>query len=162
MALCWPSSLKGRLSSSGIFYWARLHLGLLGILEYLGACGFGGVVFYHLFPLDREKFLFSGSVDHSIKMWDMDTLKVVKSMPAHDNPVCTLTINSDKLYSGSLKSIKVWDIPTCKLVQELPTQNHWVRALVTSEKYLYSGSYQAVKVCRVMMVLESVQYLGYG
>ncbi len=76
----------------------------------------------------------------------METLQVVKSMAAHDNPVCTLTISNDKLFSGSLKSIKVWNIQTCKLVRELPTQNHWVRALVTSENYLYSGSYQAVKV----------------
>lgn len=86
-------------------------------------------------------------------MWDMDSLEVVNTMSAHENPVCTLTIRSEKLYSGSLKSIKVWDIQTCKLVCELPTQNHWVRALVTSDKYLYSGSYQAVKVCAVCVCL---------
>ncbi len=94
----------------------------------------------------REKSLFSGSVDHSIKMWDMETLEVVATMPAHENPVCTLTISGSNLFSGSLKSIKVWDIQTSKLIRDLPTQNHWVRALVTSEKNLYSGSYQAVKV----------------
>jgi WD40 repeat protein len=55
----------------------------------------------------RDQYLFSGSVDHSIKMWNIEKLEVVASMPAHDNPVCTLTINGNRLYSGSLKSIKV-------------------------------------------------------
>lgn len=55
----------------------------------------------------RDQYLFSGSVDHSIKMWNIERLEVVASMPAHDNPVCTLTINGNRLYSGSLKSIKV-------------------------------------------------------
>ena len=54
-----------------------------------------------------EKFLFSGSVDHSIKKWDMDTLEVVATIAAHENPVSSLTINGSRLYSGSLKSIKV-------------------------------------------------------
>ena len=55
----------------------------------------------------REKYLFSGSVDHSIKIWDMESCEVVSTIPAHENPVCTLTINGSRLYSGSLKSIKV-------------------------------------------------------
>ena len=56
----------------------------------------------------REKYLFSGSVDHSIKIWDMESCEVVSTIPAHENPVCTLTINGSRLYSGSLKSIKVY------------------------------------------------------
>lgn len=64
--------------------------------------------------ISREKFLFSGSVDHSIKTWDMETCEVVSSIPAHDNPVCTLTINGNRLYSGSLKSIKVGLSPDSK------------------------------------------------
>ena len=55
----------------------------------------------------RETSLWSGSVDHSIKLWDLETCEVVATIPAHDNPVCTLTINGNRLYSGSLKSIKV-------------------------------------------------------
>lgn len=51
--------------------------------------------------------MFSGSVDHSIKMWNIESLEVIATIPAHDNPVCTLTLNGKRLYSGSLKSIKV-------------------------------------------------------
>ena len=60
-----------------------------------------------MWSLYREKYLFSGSVDHSIKIWDMESCEVVSTIPAHENPVCTLTINGSRLYSGSLKSIKV-------------------------------------------------------
>lgn len=58
-------------------------------------------------------------------MWNIEKLEVVASMPAHDNPVCTLTINGNRLYSGSLKSIKVnlkfkaldpIDLPNLKLL----------------------------------------------
>ncbi|CAI8007245.1 E3 ubiquitin-protein ligase TRAF7 [Geodia barretti] len=93
-----------------------------------------------------EKYLFSGSVDHNIKMWDIQNTEVVSTIGAHENPVCTITLSENRLFSGSLKSIKIWDIETKKLVQELPTQNHWVRALVVSGKNLYSGSYQAIKI----------------
>ena len=47
-------------------------------------------------------------MDHSIKIWDMESCEVVSTIPAHENPVCTLTINGSRLYSGSLKSIKVY------------------------------------------------------
>ena len=65
------------------------------------------VITVNMSYFDRDQYLFSGSVDHSIKMWNIEKLEVVASMPAHDNPVCTLTISGNRLYSGSLKSIKV-------------------------------------------------------
>ena len=55
----------------------------------------------------REDYLFSGSADHCIKMWDFQTCEVINTIPAHENPVCTLVIKGSRLYSGSLKSIKV-------------------------------------------------------
>lgn len=54
-----------------------------------------------------EKYLFSGSVDHNIKMWDIQNTEVVSTIGAHENPVCTITLAENRLYSGSLKSIKV-------------------------------------------------------
>jgi E3 ubiquitin-protein ligase TRAF7 len=105
-----------------------------------------------------EKYLFSGSVDHNIKMWDIHNTEVVSTIGAHENPVCTITLTENRLYSGSLKSIKIWDIETKQLVQELPTQNHWVRALVVSGKNLYSGSYQAIKIWD-LETLECIQVL---
>ncbi len=38
----------------------------------------------------------------------METLEVIATIPAHENPVSSLTLNGSRLYSGSLKSINVW------------------------------------------------------
>ena len=54
-----------------------------------------------------EKYLYSGSADQCIKLWDLEQFDVVSTIEAHDNPVCTLTAGGDRLYSGSLKTIKV-------------------------------------------------------
>ena len=40
-------------------------------------------------------------------MWDIDSFEKVKTIEAHDNPVCTLASNRLLLFSGSLKVIKV-------------------------------------------------------
>lgn len=54
-----------------------------------------------------DNTLISGSADHCIKIWNLDTCEVMSTLVAHDNPVCTLTLKGDRLFSGSLKSIKV-------------------------------------------------------
>ncbi|XP_019615589.1 PREDICTED: E3 ubiquitin-protein ligase TRAF7-like isoform X1 [Branchiostoma belcheri] len=90
--------------------------------------------------------LYSGSADCSIMVWDIPSLEHMKTIQAHDNPVCTLVASNNLLFSGSLKAIKVWDIHTLQLKRELTGLNHWVRALVASTHYLYSGSYQTIKI----------------
>lgn len=96
----------------------------------------------------NDKYMYSGSADQTILKWDVETFEVVSTIAAHENPVCTLTVDiiNNRLYSGSLKSIKVWNTNSNTMIKELPAQNHWVRALVLSDKFLYSGSYQAIKV----------------
>ena len=54
-----------------------------------------------------ERYLYSGSADQNIIKWDVETFQVVNTIEAHDNPVCTITVGGNRLYSGSLKSIKV-------------------------------------------------------
>ena len=56
---------------------------------------------------NRDKYLYSGSADQSIKKWDVEKFVVVTTLAAHENPVCTLTTTKNRLFSGSLKSIKV-------------------------------------------------------
>ena len=54
--------------------------------------------------------MYSGSADQTILKWDVETFEVVSTIAAHENPVCTLTVDiiNNRLYSGSLKSIKVY------------------------------------------------------
>lgn len=57
--------------------------------------------------LSIRGYLYSGGSDNTIKVWDIQALKLSSTLPAHDDPVCSLTVSSSRLFSGSLKSIKV-------------------------------------------------------
>lgn len=66
-------------------------------------------VFMHFHVLISDKYMYSGSADQSIIKWNVESFRVVATIPGHENPVCTLAIDKirQRLYSGSLKSIKV-------------------------------------------------------
>ncbi|XP_041473085.1 E3 ubiquitin-protein ligase TRAF7-like [Lytechinus variegatus] len=106
--------------------------------------------------------LYSGSADCTIMVWNIDALELEKTIPAHENPVCTLVAANNMLFSGSLKVIKVWDLHTHQLKRELTGLNHWVRALVANGNYLYSGSYQTIKVwdLNTLEIVHSLQTSG--
>ncbi|KAK2142968.1 hypothetical protein LSH36_891g01006 [Paralvinella palmiformis] len=90
--------------------------------------------------------LYSGSQDSTILVWDIDSFEHVRTLTAHDNPVCTLVAAKNMLFSGSHKNIKVWNTVTMELKQEITGLNHWVRALAASQQYLFGGSYQTIKI----------------
>ncbi|XP_074660670.1 E3 ubiquitin-protein ligase TRAF7-like [Tubulanus polymorphus] len=90
--------------------------------------------------------LYSGSQDTTIAVWNIETFEKIKTIEAHENPVCTLCCARNMLFSGSLKIIKVWDVHTHQLMREISGLNHWVRVLTTSQSYLYTGSYQTIKI----------------
>eukprot|EP00058_Branchiostoma_floridae_P009903 XP_002595391.1 hypothetical protein BRAFLDRAFT_69221 [Branchiostoma floridae] len=129
---------------------ARLNTGVVGTLDPQQIFRCKGTYVGHQGPVwtlcVHGDLLFSGSSDKTIKVWDIPSLEHMKTIQAHDNPVCTLVASNNLLFSGSLKAIKVWDIHTLQLKRELTGLNHWVRALVASTHYLYSGSYQTIKI----------------
>ena len=55
--------------------------------------------------------LFSGSRDHTIRVWDADTHAHVATLQGHTSDVMCLTIYKNKLFSGSNDStIRVWNL----------------------------------------------------
>ncbi|XP_007048519.2 PREDICTED: zinc finger CCCH domain-containing protein 63 isoform X1 [Theobroma cacao] len=57
----------------------------------------------------RDKKLYSGSVDHTIRVWDTDTLQCIKTLNGHEDAVMSLLHCNGCLFSCSLDcSIKVW------------------------------------------------------
>lgn len=55
------------------------------------------------------KKLYSGSADHTIRVWDMDTLLCIKTLDVHEDAVMSLIYCNGCLFSCSLDcSIKVW------------------------------------------------------
>lgn len=64
-------------------------------------------IYIYIPYLPFRDHLFSGSSDNTIKMWSNQTLELLASFKAHDDPVCTLACSESLLFSGSLRSIKV-------------------------------------------------------
>eukprot|EP00040_Diaphanoeca_grandis_P014999 m.76227 g.76227 ORF g.76227 m.76227 type:complete len:739 (-) comp24877_c0_seq1:162-2378(-) len=93
-----------------------------------------------------KNILYSGSHDCTINVWDIQTYELLDTLIGHDNPVCTLAIANDILFSGSLKVVNIWDLRTNTLVGSLSGFNHWVRALVATNEFLFAGSYQIVSI----------------
>lgn len=92
-----------------------------------------------------EKYLFSSSCDHSIKIWDMDkNFDLVTAMRDHVGEVNALCL-TDKtigcLISASFdKTIKVWNLRTYKCLQTLEGHTKAVKTLAVSGSILFSGS----------------------
>jgi serine/threonine protein kinase len=64
---------------------------------------------------DNEKIFFSGSVDKSVKIWDLETRsrRFLRSLDGHENAVTSLFFDrqTDKLLSASLDTtVRLWDI----------------------------------------------------
>ena len=89
--------------------------------------------------------IFSASADKTIKIWDIDTGKIIQNFNGHDSSVNYLVISPDgqKLFSASAdKTIKVWDIETGKAIQSLKGHTSSVNYLVISPdgQKLFSAS----------------------
>jgi len=94
----------------------------------------------------KDNLLFSGSRDHTIKVWDMDSnFKLVEELKHHDNSVFTLIVSGQLLVSGSNdKTIRVWSITRHALTGTAIRCDTGVRALAVYnpdglDVYLYSG-----------------------
>jgi WD40 repeat protein len=66
---------------------------------------------------DNSKIV-SGSSDHTIKVWDLNTGRLLNTLIGHSSRVISVAIssNNSKIVSGSLdRTIKVWDLNTGRL-----------------------------------------------
>jgi len=91
------------------------------------------------------KTLASGSSDNTIKLWDMATGKLLKTLAGHSSSVWSVVFSPDgkTLASGSNdKNIKLWDVTTGKPLKTLTGHSSLVTSIVFSPdgKTLTSGS----------------------
>jgi WD40 repeat protein len=93
-----------------------------------------------------QKILASGSADRSIKLWDAQTGKLLKSLLGHRSWVWGITISPDSkfLASGSYDhTIKLWDLDSGECLQTLQGHPSSVLAVRFSHdgKTLFSSGY---------------------
>jgi len=95
-----------------------------------------------------NEHLFSGSSDTTVKVWDLNTLRVKHTLRGHTSIVhCVVAFNKDKtVVSGSDdKTIKIWDVEnqTCKTTIR---DDNIACVLRAHRGHLFSGSFKYVKV----------------
>ena len=102
---------------------------------------------------EAHEKLFSGSYDCSIRVWDLNTYRRVKSLHGHTDAVRALAVSGDVLFSGSYDStVRAFDIHTLKPLKVLEGHTEPVRTLSVLDGKLFSGSYD--KTLRVWDVTK--------
>ena len=81
--------------------------------------------------IDRNShFLYTGSHDNVIRVWDTQDWSLAKVIEEHKLPVSELVLDGSYLYSASQDgSVKVWDKKTLDLVKNLTTHTDWQTAI---------------------------------
>lgn len=88
-----------------------------------------------------DAILATGSYDSTVKIWDIETGKEIRTLAGHDSGVRALMFDERKLISGSLdKTLKIWDWRTGKCLSTLPGHTGGVVCLHFNENLLASGS----------------------
>jgi len=98
-----------------------------------------------------KQYIISGSFDKTIKIWDLSTFKLVKTLEGHNYHVTSVTVSNFEnattfaeqyIISGSFDGIiKIWDLLTFELVSTLEGHDNVVKSVAISDKYIISGSY---------------------
>ncbi|QDS69449.1 hypothetical protein FKW77_005593 [Venturia effusa] len=89
----------------------------------------------------RDNILASGSYDSTIKMWDLDTGEVIRTLAGHALGVRCLQFEESQLVSGSLDgSVKIWDWRTGELQKTLLGPRKGVVSVHFAGQYLCAGS----------------------
>ena len=99
----------------------------------------------HEWPITCMKILngmlISGSIDNTIKIWDLSTGQLLQTLSGHEWPItCMKTLNG-KLISGSCDwMIKIWDLSTGQLLQTLSGHQRAIHCMKILDGKLISGS----------------------
>jgi WD40 repeat protein len=90
---------------------------------------------------DQTEVLFSGSWDHTIKVWDLNSFKCIETLTGHHGIVNCLLAHKHLIFSGSNDcTIMVWDIPSLKRIAVLHGHTQPLRAFAVGHGRLYSAS----------------------
>jgi hypothetical protein len=85
--------------------------------------------------------LFSGSADHTIKVWDLKTGQCTATLIGHGGLVGPLVVFDGELFSASAdRTIKVWDLKTGQCTATLIGHGGPVFSLAILDGKLFSGS----------------------
>jgi len=91
------------------------------------------------------QFIISGADDRTVKLWDLETGRLIRSLEGHTDWVRSVAVSPDGRFivSGSSDcTLKVWEAGTGHLLRSLEGHTDWVRAVAVSPdgRFIVSGS----------------------
>lgn len=90
---------------------------------------------------DNKNLLLTGSYDATVKIWDANTGKLIRTLKGHTLGVKSLIFDDHKLITGSLDStIKVWNLKTGECISTYPGHREGVISVDYICKLIVSGS----------------------
>ncbi|MER3588278.1 MAG: hypothetical protein C4322_08850, partial [Mastigocladus sp. ERB_26_1] len=102
------------------------------------------------------KIIASGSTDKTIKLWDVTTGQVIKTLTGHNNGVFSIAFSPDSktiASGGADKTIKLWDVTTGQVIKTFSGHEDTVYSIAFSPdgKTIASGSVdQTIKLWDVV------------
>ncbi len=90
------------------------------------------------------EYIVSGGGDKTIKLWDINSGKCIKTLDSHDNEINSVVVtpNGKTIISGSSdKTIKLWDINSGKCIKTLTGHDNEINSVVVTQngEYIVSG-----------------------
>ncbi|KAJ3415940.1 hypothetical protein HDV05_003781 [Chytridiales sp. JEL 0842] len=103
--------------------------------------GHTGDVYFLTMTSDGDKVI-SGSLDHTVKVWDRETGEVEHTFMGHTDTVTCVKCVRGYIFSGSLdKTIRQWDLKEGRAVRVLLGNSGWVKTIDISGDWLISGGW---------------------
>jgi len=109
-----------------------------------------------------DQFLYTGSSEGQISIWDLPSMKVNATFKGHNKAVKSIVLSNSSLYTGSAdSSISTWDIATKKCVTRASSKSD-IHALCISENLSLLFSAENDKTVKVwdMATLQHVKTLS--
>ncbi|XP_022101876.1 E3 ubiquitin-protein ligase TRAF7-like isoform X2 [Acanthaster planci] len=131
---------------------ARLNSGAAGVYDPQQVFKCKGTFVGHQGPVwclcVYGDYLFSGSSDKTIKVWDTCTSYTCqKTLEGHNGIVLALCTHGNRLFSGSADcTVIVWNIDTLEQEKMIQAHENPVCTLVAANNMLFSGSLKVIKV----------------
>ncbi|ORZ24579.1 WD40-repeat-containing domain protein [Absidia repens] len=89
---------------------------------------------------DKQKII-TGSRDRTIKIWNMDTYRCIRTLPGHRASVLCLQFNDKIMVSGSSDTTLImWDMETLQPIKSLKGHSAGVLDLSLDDRYIVSCS----------------------
>jgi WD40 repeat protein len=92
-----------------------------------------------------NRTIVSGSMDNTVRIWDLASGQLVRTLEGHSGGVDTVAVSRDNkvIVSGSRdRTVRIWELASGRLVRTLEGHSHWVSgvAVTSDNRMIVSGS----------------------